>query len=860
MPRRLKSLVFLLPLTLVLAGVAWLVVGVKGAEPRYAGEVALPGLAAPATVRFGPHAVPSVEADSVEDALFAQGYVVASERLWQMDLMRRLAQGRLAEVFGEEALRADRFFRTIGLGASARRSLAELEAPYAGYLNAYAAGVNAYLAKAAAWLPLEYRIAGFRPEPWRAEDSLAIGEYMAWVLSYNVRGELVWLRLARRLGNARAAELFPTDVGIQAPEGAESLPALLGEDGAGLGAQTRGDETGAAQGVAYSATGAAPGLAALAGPLGDLLDLPGRWGLPVPAPASNAWALSGGLTADGQALLANDPHLTPSTPGIWYELELTAPGLHVAGVALPGVPLVLIGHNADLAWGFTTVNADTQDLFVERLSADGKGVERPNGASEPIAARTQRIGVKGRDEPVELTVRSTSHGAVLNDILGPVTGTPLDLPALDTQALLALRWTTDLPDRGFAGVARLATAATLDEGRAAGLDFTHASQNLMLAHRNGGIAWQVTGRMPLRGRGVGTFPSPGWEAGYGWTGYVQGTANPSLTDPEGGVLITANNRTIPANYPVNVTHSWSAPHRARRIADLLAEGPAQDAEATARLQMDRVSLQARDYLAALRRILPELLEVDPQARSIADRFLLNWGGEFRADSRPAALFPLLRTALYRALYGDELGEDLGPLMSLDLAAYSPLDEAIRSGRSSFWDDADTPGREGEAQVWGKALREAHAELQRLLPDPDDQRLDRLRSLTLPHAFDKVPVLGPLFSVGPVPGIGDGATVNVMKASPEDPRRVLFAPSCRAVFSPGDWAESRLVLPLGQSGHRFSPYRSDQLADWLAGRSHPLPWGGPAAGAEIGVLALMPAAVAPVQAPPDPASAPAAPAD
>jgi penicillin G amidase len=838
MPRRLKPLILLLPAVLLLAGAAWLAVLVRVAEPPYSGDVALPGLVAPVTVRFGPHAVPSIDAGTIEDALFAQGYVVASERMWQMDLMRRLAQGRLAEVFGEDALPADRFFRTIGLGAAARRSLAELEDPYRGYLDAYAAGVNAYLEKAEAWPPLEYRIAGFRPEPWRAEDSLAIGEYMAWVLSYNVRGELVWLRLARRLGNARAAELFPTDVGVPAPEGANALPALDGAE----------EQPSGATGDAISASAH---LAALAGALGDLLDFPSRWGLPVPAPASNAWVLAGSLTADGEALLANDPHLAASTPGIWYELELAAPGLHVAGVALPGVPLVLIGHNADLAWGFTTVNADTQDLFVERLSAEGLGVERPNGVTEAIEERTQRIGVKGLAEPLDLRVRSTSHGVVLNDILGPVTGTPIDLPALDTEALLTLRWTTDLPDRGFVGIARLATATSLEEGRAAGIEFTHASQNLMLAHRDGGIAWQVTGRMPLRGRGLGAFPAPGWEAGYGWTGYVPATDNPSLTDPEGGALITANNRTIPLDYPVNVTHSWSPPYRAQRIAELLAEGPAQDADAALRLQMDRVSLQARGYLAELRRILPRLLEVDPQARSIADRFLLRWGGEFRADSRSAALFALLRTALYRALYGDEVGEDLGALMSLDLATYSPLDEAVRSGRSSFWDDLGTSGREGEVEIWGKALREAHAELQRLLPDPDEQRIDRFRSLAFPHAFDRVPVLGSLFSVGPVPGVGDGATVNVMKASPEDTRRALFAPSCRAVFTPGDWVRSRLVLPLGQSGHRFSRYRSDQLGDWLAGRSHPLGWGGPGPGAELGVLTLKPAVAASVQAPSDP---------
>jgi len=839
MPRWLKFLLQWLGPMLLLAGAAWLVSLLVSSAPRYDGDLALPGLSAPVTVTFGPHAVPTIDAGSVQDALFAQGYVVASERLWQMDLMRRVAEGRLAEVFGEEALPADRLFRTIGLGAAARRSLAALEEPYRAYLEAYAAGVNAYLSQAQDRLPLEYRIAGFHPSPWRAEDSLAIGEYMAWVLSYNLRGELVWLRLARRLGNARAAELFPTDLGVPPPDGAEALPSLIG--GADVARQGIG-------GNDAGAPVASERLAAVAGAVQASLDLPARWGLPVPAPASNAWALNGRLTANGHALLANDPHLAASSPGIWYELELIAPGLHLAGVALPGVPLVLIGHNADLAWGLTTVNADTQDLFVERLGPDGKGVRRPNGALEAIEERAQRIDVRGLAEPVEHWVRSTSHGVVLNDVLGPATGTPMDLPALDTQALLVLRWVADLPDRGFVGLARLATAASLEEGRAAGLEFTHASQNLMLAHRNGGIAWQVTGRLPVRGKGVGAFPAPGWEAGYGWTGYVPATENPGLTDPEGGVLITANNRTIPVNYPVNVTHSWSGPYRAERIADLLAEGPAQDAAGAQRMQMDLVSLQARGYLAALRRVLPSLLDAEPQARSIADRYLLRWDGEFRADSRAAALFALLRTELYRALYGDELGEDLGPLMSLDLAAYSPLDEAIRTGRSSFWDDIDTPAREGEVQIWGRALRQAEGELRRLLPDADEQRLDRLRTLVFAHAFDRVRVLGPVFSIGPLPGVGDGATIDALKVSPEDPRRVLFVPSCRAVFTPGDWALSRIALPLGQSGHRLSAYRSDQLTDWVAGRTHALAWGGPAADSILGTLSLKPDPAPPLTAP------------
>jgi penicillin G amidase len=808
-PYRRPLMLFVPPL---LGALVWLYTSLRTAEPLYTGVVPLAGLEAPVQLSFGPHAVPSIQARDVPDLLFAQGYQVAAERMWQMDLLRRLAQGRLAELLGAGALPVDRLYRTLGLGAAARRALADLAPPYRAWLAAYAAGVNAYQAQAARRLPLEYRIIRSRPAPWQPADSLAIGTYMAWALSYDVRRELVFLRLAQRLGNRRAAELLPSDMGVPAPRDAADLPRLT----------------------------ALPRLGGLAGRLASLLGLPARWGLPVPTAASNAWALSGAHTTDGGSLLANDPHLAPSTPGIWYELELQAPGLHLAGVALPGVPLVLIGHNPDLAWGFTTSNADTQDLFIERPSPDGIRVERPGGTWEPVQMRTEWIRVRGRARPVPLVVRSTSHGVVLNGVLGNVTGTSMDLPALDTRELLALRWPIELPDRAFAGFADLATATTLAQARAAGREITLTSQNLMLAHRDGGIAWEITGRLPLRGRGSGAFPSPGWEPGYGWTGYVPAADNPGRSAPPDGVLITANNRTVPVDGPVKVSHSWSAPYRARRIAELISEGPPQDAASATRMQLDRVSLQARGYLAALGRLLPRLRARAPQAAHIAERDLLPWDGTFSGDSRPAALFTLLRPALYRALYGDELAGDLDALMDLELALYSPLDEAILSGKSSFWDDRNEAGTQDAVDVWARALREADRALTRLLPGRSEQRLDRLHSVTFPHALARIPLLGPLLSVGPIPLGGDAATINLAKASPVAPREVLFIPSCRMVLRPADWPAARVVVPPGQSGHPLSPYYADQIDDWLSGHPHALPWGGPRADKQLGLLTLVPA--------------------
>ncbi len=820
MIRRVLLTLIALLLTLTLGGAAVLLWLTKRAEPVYSGEVALAGLQAPVRVRVGPHGVPTVRADSLSDLLFAQGYLVARERMWQMDLMRRIADGRLAEVFGPDALDMDRLFRTLGLNASARRALADLEAPYREMLAAYAQGVNAYRERAVGRLPIEYRIAGFEPAPWGPEDSLVIGAFMAWTLSNNLRGELTFLRVASRVGPERARELFPPDPQSPLPAVSPDLPAELFASGAGP-----------------------------AGPLVALFEGPGRRGLPVPGAASNGWVLTGRHSADGSALLANDPHLAPSMPGIWYELELIGPGVHVAGLSLPGIPLVMIGHNEDLAWGFTTAMTDTQDLFVERLTPDGQGVVRAGGRVEAIETRVQQIGVKGAD-PVELPVRRTSNGVILNDVLTPKPkgvgsrGDQLFLPTLETPYLLALRQVTDLPDRSFAAIDRLNRAATLDEARSAILGFRQASQNLMLAHRDGGIAWQVSGLIPRRGKGSGAFPSPGWVAGYAWQGYLGQTSNPGRTNPAGGVLITANNRTVPTDRAGELSHSWMAPFRADRIAERLSEGGPFTPADLAAIQMDRLDLQAQLTQRALRRLEPELRELDPEAWAIADGALLGWDATLEGASPSAALFALIEPALYRALYGDELGPDLEPLMALAIVAYNPVQEAIRSGRSSFWDDVTTPEREGPAEIWARALQAADADLKVRLPEAADRRLDRLLWLTFPHAFHGLPTLGRLFDVGPLGFAGSAETVAVAKASPLAPERVLFVPSARLVQVPANWSETRGTLPLGQSGHRLSRYRTDQLADWLAGRTHPWPWNGPPDDRVLGLLMLRPDASQP----------------
>jgi len=779
------------------------------AEPVYQGELTLSGLSASVTLEYGPSAVPSIRGEHLEDVVFAQGYATAAERMWQMDLMRRAAQGRLAEAFGRRALPIDRLMRTIGLAQAAERNLAVLSPQAQALLQAYANGVNAYREQAGGRWPLEYLLTGLEPAPWGPQDSLAIGEYMAYLLSFNAREELAFLRVAQRLGVSRARELFPTDEGIPAEPPPPGLDEFIGpgKDGfAGL----------------------------LDDPFAKVDQLSVMYGLPRPGPASNAWAVDGSRTADGHPMLANDPHLMASTPNIWFELELIAPGLHVTGAAIPGLPLVLIGHNRDLAWGMTTTMADNQDLVIERATADGRAVRRPHG-SEPIREREEVIVVRA-GEPQRLRIRETGEGVILNEVLGEDRGLPQDFVNYSGPYLLALRSTFVLPDTAFEGLLRLNTARSIEDARAAVGLFVHASQNVLIAHRDGRIAWQISGRLPIRESGDGSLPAPGWIAGNRWLGVLPASSNPAWSDPADGQLVSANHRKMDADHPVNVGRSWLAPYRAQRIAELLGDRSGLTLDDMAAIQIDQLGIEARHYQRALRAMAAELRQHDRDVWADAE-LLLDWDGRFTPDSRAAALFVLLRRALFHALLADELGPDLAAYMDVALLAYNGLQETVRSGHSSFWDDVSTPEQETPARIWARALHQARHELN--TQAGPDATLGELRRLVFPHALSGQGRFAGVFGVGPLADGGDDYTVDVRKADAAQPERPIFIPGYRVLFTPGDWGASRSIQALGQSGHRLSPYRSDQLADWRAGRTRALMWNGPPKGETIGRLRLLP---------------------
>jgi penicillin G amidase len=547
----------------------------RAALPKLDGHAQLAGLAGPATIRRDALGVPHIQAGSTPDAIRAQGYATAQDRLWQMDLLRRRAHGELAEAFGEGALRADREVRTLGLGRAASASLAALDPDSRALLEAYAAGVNAYIASHRDALPLEFRMLRYEPRPWQPADTIAVGKLLSLDLAQG------W-----------EAEAFRASVGDALPPEVQDLlfPSAFPDDRILFGSDT---------GRAPAATETADH-----------------------ARGSNNWVVSGAHTATGQPLLANDPHLGLTVPSIWTAVHLTTPDLDVAGVTLPGAPGVILGRNRRVAWGCTNVHDDSADLYVEEF--DGFDRYRVPGSWEKAVVREERIHV--RDGPLSATshtvvhpVRVTRHGPLVE-----VGG-----------RLYALKWTSldDTPE--LVAFLQMDRASNWEEFQEALRRFPGPSQNFVYADVGGRIAWYSAGRLPIRRSGDGSRPYPGATDDGDWTGFVPFESLPHLVDPPSGRIVTANNRLVGADYPYVVTRGGIGPWRAAAIFRALESREGWTAEDMVRLQGDPLSLPHLDLARALVDAAGRH-RGDPLWDEVG-REMAAWDGRMQADSRAAAL-------------------------------------------------------------------------------------------------------------------------------------------------------------------------------------------------------------------------------
>lgn len=770
MSRKILIALVVVVLAAILLPAAALYWRARRALPVYDGELRLAGLQNEVRVVRDSYGVPHITAQSDEDAAFAQGFVHAQERLWQMDLIRRSAYGQLSEIFGAAALELDKENRTLGLGRAASLAAEQLTGQQGDMLERYAAGVNAYIdsrsgSPATGNWPVEFALLGYKPERWRPADSIAVGLRMFKLLTNRWPREMARLYVEERLPKALAADLFISrsqyDHPIARPRSSDSRR------------RPRRRRPIIAENLAP-----------------DPVDLPGGLISLDSMGASNNWAVAGKHTATGLPLLANDMHLPHTVPAIWFINHLSAPGLDVRGFSLPGLPFVIAGHNRNIAWGFTNLGADVQDLFVEHFDDDKPMMYLAPGGWRQATTRTEVIKVK--DAPaVTLEVIETRHGPIVQD---------------DGAIKFALQWTALDPAQHSLPFLKINRASNWQEFLEATRDYGGPAQNAIYADREGHIGYHAIGRIPMRRTRLAYLPVPGDSTEFDWQGYVPFDQMPQNFDPTEGYLATANNRVVPGGYPVYITDQWMNPSRVHRIYQVLTEavenGQKLTAEDLLRLQGDSMSLPDIFLAGQLAAAAEDLPPGDKDAVRALE-LLGEWDGVMAADAAAPVIAEAFRQRLLEALLQPHLGDDWRNYRWWMAPVF--LQNVVR----------ERPGRwlPAKHDSWDALLVATLEEtIVRLRQRKGFTSLDRLRwgprvAVRMQHPVgSRLPIIGSWFSAPAVEQSGGRYSVKQTRRG--------AGPSERLVVDFNNLDESLINITMGQSGHVTSAHFSDQFNAWV----------------------------------------------
>ncbi|MGO3147205.1 MAG: penicillin acylase family protein [Leucobacter sp.] len=792
---------------------------VQRSFPTVSGTISVEGLNQGVTVQRDSHGIPTITADTSSDLFFAQGYVHAQDRFWEMDFRRHLTSARLSELFGESQLGTDTFLRTLGWHRVAEQEVEQLDPETRGYYEAYADGVNAYLSEhQGADLSLEYAVLGlqnaeYKPDPWVPADSVAWLKAMAWDLRTNIEDETSRALQSTFLTEDQLTDLYP---GYPFDE----HPVILADDPAGTGVTaTQKIDTGAATladrlGAAIHTTDD--------GILNAVDDLITNQGEGV---GSNSWVISGEYTTTGKPLLANDPHLGAALPSVWTQLQLRCSTVSdecpfdVAGFSFSGLPGIVIGHNQDMAWGFTNLTTDVADLFIESIDGDSYWYD---GEWRDMTTRTEIIKVAGGDD-VEIIVRETAHGPVVSGLTddftaiaeAPVTTTvPDDVPMNETA--VSLRWTALDVGSAAEAIFRLNTATDFADFREAASYFDVPAQNLIYADPEGNIGYQAPGKLPIRASGQqGYLPTPGWSSEYDWKGFVPFEEQPWSYNPESGYIVTANNAIVNDDYPHFLSRDWDYGYRAARITELIEEKIAQgpfDAADLADIQMDNQMPAAK----SLQQAYADMTVDDPQIQE-ALALLADWDGQNAIDS-PAAAFA---NVLWEHVTADLVAGHDGTVDRDDQSRFARVFELQLADTDSAWWTAG--GYASKQELLTQAAREAVSEIIEIQgSDPSKWNWGELHALTLTHETFGTSGITPievLFNRGPYEAAGGPGVVNATGWALGSGYATTTVPSMRMVIDVSDWDASTWQNLTGQSGHAFHPHYTDQTAGWAKGEQY-----------------------------------------
>ncbi|ANK81055.1 MAG: hypothetical protein TEF_09795 [Rhizobiales bacterium NRL2] len=739
--------------------------------PQVDGEVALPALENDVRIVRDRFAVPHIYAGSREDTVFALGFVHAQDRLWQLELQRRIGQGRLSEFAGEQTLQTDIFLRTLGFYRAAEATVPNLDARTRRLLQRYADGVNAFLENDDGLLPPEFLILGIEPEPWKPADSLVWLKMMALDLSGNWTSEATRAQVAELLGPERMRQIWPP----YPADGPVALPDRAALD-------------------------ALPGIGPMIAAAQPFRRHDGL--------GSNNWVVDGSRSATGKPLLANDPHLGLQTPSVWYFAHWDDGETAAMGATLPGLPFVVLGRNRHLAWGFTNTGPDTQDLVIEQINPDNPAQYRTEAGWADFETREEVIRVKDSADRT-ITVRETRNGPVLNEATGRVR------EFAPEDHVVALRWhVLEANEMTARAGLRAADARTVTELQEIMRDFDGAQQNIVIADVEGNIGFVAAGKVPIRADRSpwqGMLPVRGWEAEGQRLGYVPHRHLPSTVNPESGFVVTANNRIVGDDYPYFLTNEWAPPYRAQRITDLLTARNAHSVESFKTIQADQVSLMAREFL-------PLMLAFQPageRARAVVADLKI-WNGDMSADRIEPTVFSAWYRQFVRQVLIDEgrgaFEELWAPRVLFMRRVLTDAD-----GMSIWCDDVATDGRETCADMLSRSLDLALADLeQRFGADRQNWVWGPIHEALSDHnPFTHVPVLRDIFDIRTPVG-GDSFTVNVAHSTmrrERDPFTTNSAASMRAIYDLDDLDRSLYIHSTGQSGNVLSGHYSGFVDRW-----------------------------------------------
>jgi penicillin amidase len=754
----------------VIAGLI-LVTGIKnGAVPEYNGELVLKGLSAEVTVYRDERGIPHIYADNERDLYYATGYVMAQERLWQMDLIRRATTGRLSEIFGKDYVQTDLFLRGLDMTTKSKMVLGNEDPEVLNYMQSYTDGVNDYIIKAGKKLPPEFRILGYKPDPWKLEDIANIIGYMGWDLaSGNLADDIFIYRLIKKLGLAKAGELIPDfkavssfvfpDFSLDEEKMKEALTFIGSMDKL-----------------------KALGIESFSG--------------------SNNWAVSGRRTETGMPVLSNDMHLGLNSPGIWIQIHQVIPGkLNVTGVAVPGQPFIVAGHNEKIAWGLTNLMVDDIDLFAEKVNPENDNQYFFNGEWKNMLVRKEIIRIKGGGADT-LIIKCTHRGPVVSALREV------------NDAVLSMRWSGYDKSDELRAVSCLNRASDWDEFRSALKFFNSISQNFAYADVNGNIGINTGGGIPVR-KGYGAIIRKGETEEFDWKGYVPFEQLPSSFNPESGYVSSANNKTVSDDYPYFISFRFYVPYRINRIREMLNEKKTFNTDDFKRMITDQHS----NYAATLTPFILRLKEKQSEMSTLeAEVFskLTGWDYDMNKDLIASTVFDFFSVSFSKNLLGDELGELYSqiPVSIKDYYIY----RILTTGADDWVDDVTTPGKETLEDIILRSFKDEVKTLsENYGTDINGWTWGDIHTITFEHPLGKVKILDRIFNLNSEKYRVGGSSHTVSPYTYKAGFAASNGASERHIFNTADWDESLTVIPTGTSGIPASEFYLSQSKAYIEGK-------------------------------------------